>query len=219
MSSVVEYQGKMLIKLDNPFTMIVSGQTGSGKTNFVTRLIRSNQLINKVPFQKIVYAYSILQDIFLSLAHEIPEVDLHEGFPGEVAWTGDPTLLILDDMMFELRNDVRLAELFTKMRHKNVSTVFITQNMYFSSQYATTITRNAQYLVLFPNPRDNSMIEVLGRQTFPLYRKFLSTAFSIATEKPYGYLFFDFKPATPKNLRVRQDIFPGEQVWVYVPKP
>jgi len=146
-------------------------------------------------------------------------VELRQGFPSDVEWTGESTLVILDDMMLELRNDVRLAEMFTKMRHNNVSTIFITQNMYFNSQYATTITRNAPYLVLFPNPRDNSMIETLGRQTFPLHKKFLSSAFNQATEETFGYLLLDFKPDTPKDLRVRSNVFSGEQCWVYLPKP
>lgn len=216
---MVEHESILTLKLDNPYTMIVSGQTGSGKTRFVLNVIRHNKEINAVPFKRIIYAYSVLQDILQTTSAEVSEMELHDGFPNIDGWTGEPTLLIVDDMMLELRNDVRLAELFTKMRHKNVSTIFITQNFYFQSQYATTISRNAHYIVLFQNPRDNAMIGTLGRQIFPANPKFLTTAFDEATDKPYGYILLDFKPTTPKDLRVRQYIFPGEQTYVYIPKP
>jgi len=180
-------------------------------------LIRANLEINNVPFKKILYCYSILQEAIEELADEMDIVQLHEGFPDETMFGGKPTLVVLDDMMMELRNDDRLAKYFTKMRHKNVSTLFITQNFYFNSQYATTVSRNAQYIVLFPNPRDSAMIDTLGRQVYPNHKHFLSSAFNSATEKPFGYLFLDFKPDTPKDLRVRSSIFPGEQCYVYLP--
>jgi hypothetical protein len=210
--------GQIRLRLKTPYTMIVSGQTGSGKTDFVLKLIKSNDEINTVPFKRIIYAYSIFQDKLRELAEEVPMVELCKGFP-ECQWTGEETLLVLDDLMLELRNDERLAQLFTKMRHENVSTIFLTQNLYFRSQYATTVTRNAQYLAVFANPRDNSMIGTLGRQAFPNKSQFLPAAFEMATEKPYGYLFIDFKPDTPADLRVRQNIFPGEDVVVYRPSP
>lgn len=211
--------GKLLVKLSNPFTMILSGQTGSGKTQFVLRMIDENQRLFVKPFTRIIFCYSILQGDVVAMSEKNKILELHDGFPNDLSLDGQETLLILDDMMLELRNDVRLAALFTKMRHKNVSTVFITQNFYFQSAYSTTITRNAQYLVLFENPRDNSMIDTLGRQIYPQQRKFLSSAFTNGTEAPYGYLLLDFKPDTPKNLRVRTNVFPGEQCWVYRPSP
>lgn len=219
MSNIEMVSGHLLVKQSNPFTMIITGQTGSGKTQFVLRMLEQNEVMFVHPFSRIVFCYSILQGDIVALANKKHEIELFEGFPENLNFDGRQTLLILDDMMLELRNDVRLAALFTKMRHKNVSTIFITQNLYFNSKYATTITRNAQYLVLFQNPRDNSMIDTLGRQVYPQKRKFLSSAFAMATDIPYGYLFLDFKPDTPKNLRVRQGVFPGEQSWVYVPSP
>lgn len=206
-----------LLKFKNPFTMIVSGQTGSGKTKFVLKLIQLNREIFSQPFERIIFCYSILQREIINTSSEIEQVELQEGFPESIEFDGKETLLILDDMMLELRNDIRLAKLFTKMRHERVSTIFITQNLYFNSQYATTITRNAQYIILFQNLRDNSMIETLGRQVFPGHKKYLSVAFSMATENPYGYLLLDFKPDTRKDLRVRTGIFPMEQCWVFLP--
>lgn len=202
-----------LLQFRNPFTMIVSG---SGKTQFVLKLIQMNDQVFGKAFERIVYCYSILQPEILSLSNSVSDMELHEGFSESVDFDGRETLLILDDLMLELRNDVRLAKLFTKMRHEHVSTIFITQNLYFNSQYATTITRNAQYLVLFQNPRDNSMIDTLGRQVYPGRKGFLSASFLQATAEPFGYLLLDFKPDTPNNIRVRTGVFPDDLCWVFV---
>jgi hypothetical protein len=212
---VIMTDDKVMLRLVPPYTMIVSGQTGSGKTDFVLRLIHENAQVHAKPFVRIIYCYSIAQDKIKALEN----VELYQGFPEDIVWTGENTLLVLDDLMLELQNDARLAKMFTKMRHENVSTIFLVQNLYFRSQYATTVTRNAQYLVLFANPRDNSMIGTLGRQAFPLKPKFLPAAFEMATRNSYGYLFLDFKPETNADLRVRQNIFANEVVKVYRPSP
>lgn len=208
------------MELRTPYTMVVSGQTGSGKTVFVDELIRNHEILHDKPFDKIIYAYSIMQPIYLRLQADVPNLELVDGFPANLEdYLGQGnTLLVLDDLMLEMENDKRIAELFTKMRHMNLSSIFIVQNLYHNSRYMRTVTRNAQYLVVFPNPRDMSMILTLGRQIYPLNSKYLPDAFSQATRKPYGYLFIDLKPDTDPKFRLREGIMPEEQLYVYVPK-
>jgi hypothetical protein len=211
-----------MIKLINPFTMVVSGQTGSGKTEFVKRLIQNQEAMHENKFKKIVLVYSIMQPVYREMKESTPDLTLCEGFPDQLLSDaskneGD-TLLVIDDMMMELDNDKRLPILFTKMRHVKISTIFIVQNFYFRSRYMVTITRNAQYLAIFPNIRDMSMIQTLGRQMFPHTPKFLTDAFEQATSSPFGYLFIDCKPNTRKEYRVRDRIFPNEITRFYVPK-
>lgn len=208
------------MELRTPYTMVVSGQTGSGKTTFVDDLIRNQEAIHDKPFDRIIYAYSILQPVYLRLQADVPNLELVDGFPTnleELIGQGN-TLLILDDLMLEVENDRRIAELFTKMRHLNLSSIFIVQNLYHNSRYMRTVTRNAQYLVIFPNPRDMGMILTLGRQIYPLNSKFLPDAFTQATRKPFGYLFIDLKPDTDPRFRLREGIMPEQQLYVYVPK-
>lgn len=205
------------MELETPYTMIISGQTGCGKTHFVQNLVRNQELMHDKPFEKIILAYSIMQPVYLRLQAEIPTLELTEGFPDEGLDDGN-TLLILDDLMLELENDKRIATMFTKMRHLNISTIFIVQNLYHNSKYMRTVTRNAHYLVVFPNPRDMGMVMTLGRQIYPLNTKFLPDAFAQATKKPFGYLFIDLKPGTDAKFRLREGIFPDEQDFVYIPK-
>lgn len=208
-----------MLQLDNPYTMIVTGQTGSGKTHFIERLIRNEEQMHKEPFSQIVFAYGIFDPDYLALAQQIPKLKLTDGFPDEImeAETTGQTLLILEDLMLEMQ-DSRIASLFTRMRHRKISTIFVLQNLYFRSKYMTTVSRNAHYLCVFPNPRDLTIISTLGRQMFPLKPRFLPEAFSLATSAPYGYLFIDSKPGTDQRFRVRDNIFPGENTRIYLPK-
>lgn len=196
--------------------MIVSGQTGSGKTCFIEQLIRNQDELHDKPFDKIILAYSMLQPVYLRLQSEVPGLELSDGFPEQELT--ENTLLILDDLMLELENDKRVAVMFTKMRHLNISTIMVLQNFYHDSKYIRTMARNAHYLVIFPNPRDMGMIMTLGRQIFPMKPKFLPDAFDQATKKPYGYLFIDLKPGTDPKYRLREGVLPNEQCYVYMPK-
>jgi len=48
--------------------------------------------------------------------------------------------------------------MFTKIsHHRNVSVVYLTQNVFDKNKYARTISLNAHYLVLIKNPRDASV--------------------------------------------------------------
>ena len=164
-------------------------------------------------FEKIIIAFSMIQPVYMNFKISTENVVLVEGFPTEQLEeimqnsSRHNTLIVLDDLMVEMENDPRIASLFTKMRHKNVSTIFLVQNLYFGSKYMRTVTRNSHY-ILFENPRDASMISTLGRQVFPTRLNYLADAFYQATQKSYGYLFLDLKPGADKRLRVREGVLP-----------
>lgn len=193
--------------LRHPYTFIISGQTGCGKTVFIKHLLKYCNT-----FERVLYAYSMAQPIYDDIA-KIGNVEFIEGFPDAINTQNKPTLLILDDLMME--NDKMLSKYFTRMRHANLSTIFVTQNFFFDSKYMRTISRNAHYITLFNNPRDMGMISCLGRQMYPDKPKFLADAFRQATLKPYGYLFIDCKPDAVH--RVKEGIFPDETLYIYIP--
>jgi hypothetical protein len=192
--------------LRHPYTLVISGPTGCGKTVFLKKLLK--QYNN---FERVIYAYSMYQAIYDDIK-KIKNVEFYKGFPS-VETKGAKTLLVLDDLMME--NDKKLALYFTKMRHANMSMIFVSQNFFFDSKYIRTVTRNAHYLVLFNNPRDVGAITTLGRQMFPDMPKFLPQAFRQATSRPYGYLFVDCKPDSA--YRVLEGILSGEKLYIYMP--
>ena len=153
----------MALPLKHPFTSLISGATGSGKTQFTLKLIKhASKVINPIP-EKIIWCYGVYQNAF----RELPHVEFHEGIPDLAMFDGQKrTLLIIDDLMHE--TDDRVTKIFTKIsHHKDVSVVYLTQNLFFGGKENRTIALNAQYFVIFKNPRDSTQIANLSRQMYP----------------------------------------------------
>ena len=77
---------------------------------------------------------------------------------------------------------------------------------------------NSNYIVLFKNPRDKAQVTFLARQVFPHKPKILQQAYNDATRQPHSYLLLDFQQSTPENRRLKSEIFPGENQFIYVEK-
>ena len=200
--------------LIHPFSAILSAPSGGGKTRFTLRLIdHIDEMVNP-SIQKIVWCYGIYQKIFDNYAH----VHFHEGLPDINDFDGKQrTLLVLDDLMG--CDDEKVMQLFTKIsHHKNVSVLYLTQNLFYKSKHSRTISLNAHYFIIFKNVRDATQIGNLARQMFPGNSKFMMEAFADATMVPYGYLLIDLKAETDERLRLRTNIFPGETHYVYTKK-
>jgi hypothetical protein len=141
-------------------------------------------------------------------------VEFRDGVP-DITQIPEGSLVILDDLLHEI--DARVEKLFTKYcHHKTISVMFLTQNFFYKT--CRTITLNASYIVLFKNSRDSMQITCLARQMNPSKPRFLVDAFKDATAKPYSYLVLDLRADTPDEYRVRSQVFPHEENYVYVPK-
>jgi len=198
----------------HPFTSIVSGPTGSGKTVFTFRFISEAANMISPPPEKVIYCYGEYQPIF----DNYPDIIFNEGLPDVTQFDGkERTLLILDDLMSN--TDDSVSNIFTKVsHHRNLSVLYLTQNLFYKSKQNRTMSLNAHYIVIFKNPRDALQVATLARQMYPGHSKFLVEAFKNATEKPFGYLLLDLKHDTDEKYRVRTNIFPDETQYVYIPK-
>jgi hypothetical protein len=206
-----------MLKLIHSFTMIVNGPTMSGKTIFVLKMIDNMEKMIKPSPERIMYCYKEYQaDKFDSYASS-GRVTFFKGLPANLdMFDGKrPTLLIIDDLMAQMNET--LSELFTVgAHHKDISVVFLTQNMFPKNKHARTINLNTQYLVFYKNPRDITQFATLARQMYNSDYSFALEAFTDATENAHSYLLIDWKPQTEKEHRLRTGIFPGEQTYVYV---
>ena len=150
-------------------------------------------------------------------------IEFREGLPRPEDYSSDPfspKLVIIDDLMRESSSCDTIVDLFTKgSHHKNLSVILISQNLFHQGRGQRDISLNANYIVVFKNPRDRAQIRHLARQVYPDDPKFLEEAYYDATSRPHGYLLLDLKQSTPDEYRFRTCIFPDDALhYVYIPR-
>ena len=203
----------------HPTTILISGPTRSGKTKFLVDVLKEN-LISPKP-TRIIWVYAEWQPLYDEVKKYWPfaeftrvmDANIYETLQGD-----DHNLVVIDDMMSEMGSSASLTNLFTKgSHHRNLTVVFIVQNLFHQAKSMRTVSLNSHYMVLFKNPRDSGQIRTLATQMFPKHPKFLSSAFEDATSVKYGYLVLDLHPDTSEELRVRSGIFSYDIPQVYLP--
>ena len=204
------------MKLQHPFTCIVSGPSGCGKSSLVKAIIQ-HEVIKPRP-DKILWLYAEDQPLYQSMKN----VEFIQGIPEDLETRFQRrhnNVLVLDDLMTQCHSDERLTRLFSVgSHHKNLSIIFIIHNLFHYGKEMRTVSLNSHYIILFKNPRDRLQISTLARQMYPGQSQFLVEAFQDATQEAYGYLIIDLKPTTPDKLRIRTGILPSDRQLVYVHK-
>jgi hypothetical protein len=124
-------------------------------------------------------------------------------------------VIVIDDLFAEANREKDFNNLFTKIaRHRGVTVIFITQNLFHQGGAHRTRNLNVHYLILFKNPRDQTVVDYVARQAFPSNRNFFIDAYRDATENtPHGYILVDFTQSCPDYLRVRSKIFSDHFVY------
>ena len=203
------------MSLQHPFTCIIAGPTCSGKTYLVRSIITEKAV--QPPPEKIIWLYAEDQPLYKDL-----DVDFIKGIPDDLESRFDgktSTLIIIDDLMTQLHSDERLTRLFTVgSHHRNLSVIFIVQNLFHQGREMRNLSLNSHYIILFKNPRDRYQVSVLARQMYPGNSKFVEEAYNDLTRGAYGYLFLDLKPNTQEEFRIRTGILPSDVEHVYMPK-
>ena len=202
----------------HPFTAIVSGPTKAGKTVWVKNLILNANRMIFLPPEEIYFCYTEWQPLYHELANE--GVQLIQGLPDMAKLKADTRkakLLILDDLMQDMKKDKNLVQLFTRgSHHWNLSVLHIVQNLFFEGLRTSRV--NTQYVVLMKNPSDQLQASTLAKQLFPGKTHYFMESYKDACQEPYGYLFIDLSQDTPESLRLQTDVFPEQIPIVYIPR-
>ncbi|GBM23592.1 hypothetical protein AVEN_265993-1 [Araneus ventricosus] len=200
------------LHIRHPFTALVGGATSCGKTHLIKKLI-DFKMIHPFP-PKIIWCYGAYKNLY----KEMKTVEFHEGLPSNIN-TISNDLIVIDDLMSELSNNDKLTKLFTKgSHHRNLSIIFIVQNIFHKGKEMRDISLNAHCMFVFKNPRDRSQVMHLGRQLYPNNVNFFREVYEDATSKAYSYLLIDLTPQTEDSLRLRTGLFPGDKYYVYQPR-
>ena len=203
------------LKLKHPFSMILAGARRSGKTQFIKNVLTKSPSIISKPIERLIWFYASEQEIVFNeikknfgegsveFVKDLPkDATIEEGY---IQGGYGSTLVVIDDLMSEANTRQDVNHLFTRGRHLDTSVVFLVQNFHNKEKYMRENTLNADYIVLFKNPRDMTMVQYLGRQMKK--EKFLQDAFEKVTKyRPYTYLFIDLRSDTLDVLRFRSDI-------------
>lgn len=203
------------ICLRQPFSMLISGPSGSGKTSWVYELIvKKNKVCDKPP-TKITYCYGVNQPIIAKLSSL--GVRTVSGLPDyilEQVGGDEPEWLIIDDLMTEALNNPLVSDIFTKgSHHKNISIILLVQDFYRKARETRTISLNANYVLLFKNPRSKLIASYIAREMYPGRSKAFTKIYEMATREPYSYLFIDLKNDTPDEVRLLTNVL-GEKKYI-----
>ena len=200
-----------------PFTCMVAGMTGSGKTVWVQSLLQQAQNVIEPPPERIIWCYSQWQPAYSELLNTVARIEFVKGIPENLeqdSYFDDniPNLIVIDDQMIEAGNDNRIVNLFTiGSHHRNLSVIYILQNLFHQGKGNRSISLNSHYLVLFKNPRDKLQILTLAKQMYPKQTDWFLKQYEEAVRRPFGYLFIDLKPNTEDSCRLRKNVLPGEE--------
>ena len=169
--------------------------------------------------KKIYYCYSIWQESYdkiKAIATIIPiqfirGLDVFNSIESN-SW------LIIDDLAESIEQfSQEMLQLFTvRSHHENISITLVLHNLFYQRKCMQTLALNCTIYIIYRVVRDSSSLITLNKQIYPGAPKFLLSAYTQATSKPYGYILLDLNQSTPEDLRVVTDIFDNE-ITVYLP--
>lgn len=204
------------MEFKHPCNIIVAGPTKAGKTTLVKNIISNvSQMFSPSP-QQIWWCYNEWQPLYNEVIDKVKWVDGIPDFNEIRKSTDDPQLLVLDDLMQDVKQS-SLTQIFSRgTHHGNISCIHIVQNVFHHGLRSSRI--NAQYIILLKNPPDKLQALNLAKQIFPSRQQYFMESYDDACVEPFGYLLIDLSQDTAENMRLRTNIFPGQWQVVYVPK-
>ena len=193
--------------LRHPTSMVIAGASSSGKTLLTLRLMRDACKVFNPPPERCIFVCDSRQPSFQEFEPAVEFVDSLEN----VQFDHRPSILALDDLMTRVSDHI--CEWFTKGRHRNVSVIFLTQNVFHEDKRLRTINTNAHHFVFMRSPRAPMQIATLGRQVFGVGKGgVLQRIYEEATRgKPYSYLWLDLSPHTDERARVKSQFLPSDR--------
>ena len=170
-------QNQLVLPLDQllcniHYTCIVAGCTQGGKTVSVKKLLENAKTTISPPPERIIWFYGQWQPMYLEMIKAIPGIEFKEGIHSDI--DSDEYLdvstrnrIVLDDLMTQMIL-WHSADIFIKgSRHRNLSVIYIVQNIFQHGRETRKISLNPDCIVLFKFPRDKQQVPILARKVNP----------------------------------------------------
>ena len=179
-------------KFEKPFRVIVGGGSGCGKTTVVKKIVDQNHF--STPFEKIIYIYP---EYLLDSPIEFDQIVEYRSDISDITYyssLGKNTLIIIDDMMNECGKSDDIMKLFSVVaRKRDLSIIFIVQNIYDNSKQFRNIRLNATGFLLFKfyasTDTNSRLLRDLGLKNI-ISKRQLADIFS----SPFAYIFVNIHP-------------------------
>lgn len=192
------------LQIHLPCNIIITGATNCGKTHLTLDLLKNKHLFNPRP-QHIAYLYKHYQPQFDQHTDHIKFINSLRDFTP----TGEHTILIVDDFLMQLTDEI--VNYFIAGRHRAVSVIFLTQNIYHNDPRIRTINGNTAHYVFLKSPRTAMQIETFSRQSMAKEsRANLLQAYHDAVKSRYGYLWVNLDARADPNLIATSNICPSD---------
>ena len=118
----------------------------------------------------------------------------------------------MDDVYYKAFNDINVLTYFTQGRHINVSSILITQNIFYAKgKYSRDISLNCSHFLIL-RTRDVSQLKVLSRQIFGSENgnKILHVYQYLIKKFKYPHLLIDISGNIDEKIELRSNIVPNK---------
>lgn len=167
--------------------------------------------------ERIIYCAKFKTSVPATISHL---VEFNEGLPTTEHLenpNNERLLIVIDDLQDEAFASPEIVTAFQSSRHRNVSLIVLTQNLFPRSKRSRDISLNCDIIVIFYSARDQSSVWPLSRQLCGERGSAMADIFFKYINAPYKYLFIDLTPSNDPLLRYRTNIF-NPEVEVFTPE-
>ena len=195
------------VRFRHPTRIIVAGPSGCGKTVLMSTMLKSenHDVFFDCPLEQIVWCYTAWQDAYDPLKAQ--GVIFHKGIPPKgfdslftkKAPPHKTNILVLDDLMREAACDKSILDIFsTHAHHSNITTFYLTQNVYHQGSHSVDITRNTTYIIMFLTLQNMLPLRhVLGGfLTKDKVNKVMDQIYRKTQGTPFNHVLIDMHPLT-----------------------
>ena len=199
-TSVTDNQIDLFIE---PARLLLAGNSGSGKSWFISRLINKY----KDKFKTIVIVGSDLENIDSDI------VTRRDSFNPLIDDFIAPLLIVYDDILYNKKLVENASETFIRGRHLNISSIFLSQNLYYNDKNYRVISMNCTHVILF-RIRCLKQISLFasGMLSDSLIDSFKRLYKRHVLKNKYSYLLIDFNKDIDNDiLAIRTNVVDDSQ--------
>ena len=160
-------------RFEHPSTSKIAGMTGAGKTAWIRSLLQqASEAIYHSP-ERIVWCYSQWRPAYTEMLVAMPHIEFVKGIPTALEQdsyfdVNKRNLIVFDDQMIDASKDKRIVNLFPLgSHHRNLSVIYIVQNLFHQGKGSHSTRLNSHHLVLFKDPQDKLQILTLAKEMYP----------------------------------------------------